>query len=107
MFCYVCVDFFNIYSYAGEYEFYSCFFFPFQKEMSEFVDGFPSAVVNRKRTKKFFFLLGGFYATVSIIIVFLESPIGYVFSLLGIVYITIGVYKWKKENLALKTDSKK
>ena len=40
MFCYVCVDFFNIYSYAGEYEFYSCFFFPFQKEMSEFLVAF-------------------------------------------------------------------
>jgi hypothetical protein len=76
---------------------------PLKAKMSELllpglfltVLGIIPALVNRKRGKKFFFILGAIWVIAGIIILSLLSPIGYVYSLLGIVYIAIGVYKWK------------
>jgi hypothetical protein len=58
--------------------------------------GIIPAVVNRKRNKLFFFIFGIIWAAVGIIVSSLVSPVGYVFCIVGVVYITIGVYKWKK-----------
>ncbi|MBU7018843.1 MAG: hypothetical protein HXS44_15140 [Theionarchaea archaeon] len=58
--------------------------------------GIICAIANRKRDKTLFFILGLSLAAIGIIIVFLLSPLGYLFSILGMMYITIGVYKWRK-----------
>ena len=59
--------------------------------------GIIPAIANRKRNKKFFFILGTLWVVIGVIVVFWLSLLGYVFSIVGIVYITIGIYKWKKE----------
>lgn len=58
--------------------------------------GIIPAIANRKRDKTFFFISGTLLAVIGVIIVVLLSPLGYLFSILGMMYITIGVYKWKK-----------
>jgi len=66
--------------------------------------GIIPATVNRERNKQFFFIFGMIWVIIGIILS-LASPVGYVFSILGMVYITIGVYKWKK--IAPEAKSKK
>ena len=52
---------------------------------------------NRKRNKLFFFIASICWATVSIIIVVFISPVGYAYSVLGVLCIIVSVYKWRKE----------
>ncbi len=59
--------------------------------------GILPAIINRKKDKRLFFIFGSFLAVIGIIILNRESSFGYVLSILAIVYITIGVYKWMKE----------
>ena len=70
---------------------------PFIAILSLAILGIVPAIVNRKRNKQFFFILGACLAVIGVIVLSLISPLGLVFSILGMVYITIGVYKWKKE----------
>jgi hypothetical protein len=58
--------------------------------------GITPAVVNRKRGEKFFFMFGIFLGVAGGIILYLVSFIGYVYMVLGVVYIVISVYKWRK-----------
>jgi len=62
--------------------------------------------VNKKRNKLFFFIAGIFWATAGIAIVALVSPLGHGYSIVGVMCITIGVYKWRKEKIASETNSK-
>ena len=62
--------------------------------------GILPAIINRKKDKRLFFIFGSFLGVIGIIILIRESSFGHVLSILAIVYITIGVYKWRKENTA-------
>ncbi|MFQ5820471.1 MAG: S41 family peptidase [Candidatus Heimdallarchaeota archaeon] len=62
--------------------------------------GILPAIINRKKDKRLFFIFGSFLAVFGIIILNRESSYGFVFPILAIVYITIGVYKWRKDNTA-------
>ncbi len=55
--------------------------------------------VNKKRTKLFFYVAGICWVVVGIIIMALVSPLGYGYSIIGILCIIIGVYKWWKEKV--------
>jgi hypothetical protein len=57
--------------------------------------GIIPALANKKRGKQFFFICSIVWAAIGIIVVALVSLIGYLFFILGIVYIAIGVYKLK------------
>ncbi|MBU7016174.1 MAG: hypothetical protein HXS44_01600 [Theionarchaea archaeon] len=59
--------------------------------------GIVFVFLNRKRNKLFFFIAGICWAAVGVIILVLLSPLGYAYSTLGIVCITVSVYKWRKE----------
>jgi len=64
--------------------------------LSVAVLGMIPALLNRKRNKLFFFILGIIWAAVGIIILYRVSPMGYVFFIIGVTYFVIGVYKWKR-----------
>ncbi|MGD2249719.1 MAG: S41 family peptidase [Candidatus Methanofastidiosia archaeon] len=57
--------------------------------------GMVPAVVNRKKGKKFFFMFGIFFGVAGGVVLYLVSFIGYVYMVLGLVYIGISVYKWR------------
>ena len=53
--------------------------------------------VNKKKNKLFFYIAGICLAAGGIIILALVSPLGYGYSIMGMICIIIGVYKWRKE----------
>lgn len=56
-----------------------------------------SVILNRKRDKKFFFIISVFPMIIGTIMVYRGVPVGYVFFIFWMVCISIGGYKWIKE----------
>ncbi len=67
--------------------------------------GLIPAYVNRKKTPLFFIIFGICWLPLGVFFLSQKPPVGYVFIILGSVYLTIGLYKWRKTKTASLSSS--
>jgi hypothetical protein len=58
--------------------------------------GIIPAYVGRRKTPLFFVIFGACWLSLGVVFLSKKPPVGYVYIILGIVYLTIGLYKWIK-----------
>ena len=65
------------------------------------------AYMNRKRTPLFFIVFGICQLSLGGVFLSRKPPVGYMFVTLGAVYLTIGLYKWRKTKAASETNGER
>ena len=70
------------------------------------VFGIIPAYVNRKKTLVFF-IFGVCWLPLGVVFLTKKPQVGYVFATLGVVYLTIGLHKWRKTKAASETQAER